>query len=598
MGRGVYVGPKADSVYCWGWSLCRGGGRGQGSFCQSDENTLSGCRGLASTEGKKTVMQHNMHPLEILLLLTLAVSLGWTVEVQRPRGVPLTKRQFYDETKPFTCLDGSRTIPFDRVNDDYCDCKDGSDEPGTAACPNGSFHCTNAGYRPTFIPSSRINDGICDCCDTTDEYNSGASCQNTCRELGRKEREALQKLAEITKEGFLLKQQLIEEAKKGQQEKQGQLSELQNSRKGHEEKVEALRTVKETAEQPEKEAKERHLKAWEEHKAALRLEKEKAKMAEVFLELDDNMDGFVDVAELQTHQELDPDGDGALTDIEAQGLLGGADKVDSAGFMNMWSNIKEKYVSELEPPTPPPHDGSRDKQQDSTADKDLERDSDKEGDNAYPDEDLDDTGEEEEEEEDDNDRDDDEDKVPSATPPSEHNDGDEEAMPPYDAETQALIDAAQKARDEFEVAERSLREVDDQIKGLEKEISFDFGPSSEFAYLYSQCYELTTNEYIYRLCPFNRVSQKPKYGGSETNLGSWGSWSGPEDNKYSVMKYEHGMGCWQGPNRSTTVKLTCGKETTVVSTSEPSRCEYLMEFITPAACSEPPNVEPQVHDEF
>lgn len=44
---------------------------------------------------------------------------------------------------------------------------------------------------------------------------------------------------------------------------QGTLSEVQNSKKDLETKVEALRTVKETVEQPEKVAKERHLKAWE-----------------------------------------------------------------------------------------------------------------------------------------------------------------------------------------------------------------------------------------------------------------------------------------------------------------------------------------------
>lgn len=38
---------------------------------------------------------------------------------------------------------------------------------------------------------------------------------------------------------------------------------MQDNKKQLDEKVEAMRTVKETAEQPEKEAKERHLKAWE-----------------------------------------------------------------------------------------------------------------------------------------------------------------------------------------------------------------------------------------------------------------------------------------------------------------------------------------------
>lgn len=37
---------------------------------------------------------------------------------------------FYVDDKDFTCLDGSGTISFSWVNDDYCDCKDGSDEPG------------------------------------------------------------------------------------------------------------------------------------------------------------------------------------------------------------------------------------------------------------------------------------------------------------------------------------------------------------------------------------------------------------------------------------------------------------------------------------
>ena len=42
----------------------------------------------------------------------------------------------------------------------------------------------------------------------------------TPREMGRKERESLQIMAEITKEGILLKQLLIHEAKRGEEDKQ------------------------------------------------------------------------------------------------------------------------------------------------------------------------------------------------------------------------------------------------------------------------------------------------------------------------------------------------------------------------------------------
>lgn len=43
---------------------------------------------------------------------------------------PVIDKRFYRERKSFLCIDGSKVIPFEQVNDDYCDCEDGSDEPG------------------------------------------------------------------------------------------------------------------------------------------------------------------------------------------------------------------------------------------------------------------------------------------------------------------------------------------------------------------------------------------------------------------------------------------------------------------------------------
>ena len=61
------------------------------------------------------------------------------------RGVPSYRHSLYYSgyKSSFTCLDGSiSNIPYSKINDDYCDCpSDGSDEPGTNACPNANFYC-------------------------------------------------------------------------------------------------------------------------------------------------------------------------------------------------------------------------------------------------------------------------------------------------------------------------------------------------------------------------------------------------------------------------------------------------------------------------
>nr|KAF7435076.1 hypothetical protein H0235_003267 [Vespula pensylvanica] len=96
---------------------------------------------------------------------------GRTVSLRGTRNEDITK-YLPNARDKFVCFSSKREIDFIQINDDYCDCPlDGSDEPGTNACNNGTFYCEGSSLKfKEKIPSYKVNDGYCDCCDGSDEW--------------------------------------------------------------------------------------------------------------------------------------------------------------------------------------------------------------------------------------------------------------------------------------------------------------------------------------------------------------------------------------------------------------------------------------------
>jgi len=191
------------------------------------------------------------------------------------------KPKYQRHSSKFQCLDGSKKIPNEYVNDNFCDCKDGSDEPGTPACSGKTknntimFNCANKGYKQKKIFTSRVNDGICDCCDGADEYgDDGVKCPNTCKELGKEIKDKLTKTVSVIKSALLIREGYAKEGKSilDQKKKELVLKEAELAKK--EAELNNLKTQKKNLERLEE--TERKLKEQKEQ-AAQKLKEENEK---------------------------------------------------------------------------------------------------------------------------------------------------------------------------------------------------------------------------------------------------------------------------------------------------------------------------------
>lgn len=495
-----------------------------------------------------------------------------------------------DENGKWACLGHPEIVlSFSQVNDDICDCPDGSDEPGTAACPGNWFYCRNEGHIPGRLPASRVNDGVCDyeiCCDGSDEQglseslnNSGIEhkCENRCAQMHKEYLEKIQKQQAMLKSADANRQKLVKKA-----------AELKASiKKELDIKMQKLASLQSDLSKKEKALKDVELAQAEVLKQRKSDPNFQQKQPELIIKAKETLDSIsrAHKASLDSITKLNSEIAVLSNIIETMKKEYNPNFNDPA--VKQAIRDYEEYMSNIR--TPEAQQQQQQQQQESyTTLQQLE---------SVPKliSDLESF------------------KVPTPKKPNlramiikalgpkaeellkkfkvwlaENGlytgtsfSSDDEENPEDDQYSEVNIhkNIVKKARTEVEELEKQLSEIRSDYDSV-------YGPGDILRSLKDSCVSNNLGEYIYEFCFYGGASQKSTKDNSVVNLGKFAKVTYDDPANKLVLEYENGAKCWSGPIRRVTVSLDCGKNNEILQVTEPERCEYFMRGTSPAACSE------------